>query len=68
MADGFGPEVSWGWRENRGIARAALVARRRQAKKAGDDGRLQEDVFSDPAKEDNIWSGINELGYHARGW
>lgn len=60
MANGLGPKVRWKWKENLGIARAARIARCRQAKKAGDD-RLNEDVFSDPVKEDNIWSGINEL-------
>ena len=71
MADGLGPQVSWEWKENRGIARAAQVARRRQAggpKKAGADGRLKENVFSDLVEEDNMWSGINESDYHARGW
>lgn len=66
---GFGPNVSWERKEKQGNACACEGFARRQTEspRTGDDGRRSKDVFSDD-DEREIWSQIDALDYHARGW
>lgn len=41
--------------------------RQTESPRTGDDGRRSKDVFSDD-DEREIWSQIDALDYHARGW
>lgn len=68
-ANDLGLDVSWKRKEKHGTARTVEEFARQQPerlKKIEVDDRLK-DVFNDPVEED-IWSEINALNYHARGW